>query len=155
MTEIKNNYYEMLDLSAENYEGDPKKLSEIAERSIKEWLSHKKLEVQNRANIHGAEIRKAISDPDRWRHIYDEYREATMSNIEDMLALVVCNHMISRNDIKKIAYKNRVSNVFVERICKKKGYIFEIRPEEYNYTIEDLTHNYYFQIKQAQKSNKE
>ena len=144
MADVKNNYYGMLGLSAENYEGDPKKLSEIAEKSIKEWKSHKKREVQNRANIHGLKIREAITEPVKWKSIYDEYKTAMVSD-----------HKISRNDIQKISYKNKVSEGFIEGICKKRGYSVENSQNtkaKADFTLDNLKPKSFLQIQEAQKT---
>ena len=154
MADIKNNYYGMLGLSAESYEGDPKKLSEIAEKTIKEWQSHKKIEVQNRANIHGAEIRKVISDPVRWKSIYDEYRQAVVENIEELLVLFVSDNKITKDNIKGIADKNKVSEGFVEGICRKKGYSVENSQKtkaKADFTLDNLKPKSFLTIREVQK----
>ncbi|HCY74264.1 MAG TPA: hypothetical protein DHU75_09510, partial [Rikenellaceae bacterium] len=122
MADIKYNYYGMLGLSAETFEGDPKKLSEIAEKKIKEWQGHKKIEVQNRANIHGAKIREAINDSVRWKSIYDEYREAVIENIIEQLELFIVDNKILSSNVSDIASKNNVSTNFIKDICARRGY---------------------------------
>lgn len=155
MADIKYNYYGMLGLSAETFEGDPKKLSEIAEKKIKEWQGHKKIEVQNRANIHGAKIREAINDSVRWKSIYDEYREAVIENIIEQLELFIVDNKILSSNVSDIASKNNVSTNFIKDICARRGYSVDTGSSEKpksDFSLEKLKPKAYLQIQEAQKA---
>lgn len=57
------NYYSWLELPVDQFVNNPVVLKSVVEQKMKEWQSSKSLDVQNRANIHGSFIRKAIQDP--------------------------------------------------------------------------------------------
>ena len=57
------NYYSWLELPVDQFVNNPVVLKSVVEQKMKEWQSSKSLDVQNRANIHGSLIRKAIQDP--------------------------------------------------------------------------------------------
>lgn len=138
---MANNYYEWLGLPVETFENDPAVLSEIVEKKIVEWQSHKKLEITNRAYIHGPQIRAAIKNPEMWEEIYCEYKEQVDSNIADQLQLFVNDKLeIATEDVETIAKQNSVSSRYVKQICnslkyKVGGGAAAPVPE---YTIEDM-----------------
>ncbi|MDE7398881.1 MAG: hypothetical protein K2N06_05065 [Oscillospiraceae bacterium] len=120
---MANNYYEWLGLPVENFENDPTVLSEIVEKKIVEWQSHKKLEITNRAYIHGPQIRAAIRNPEMWEEIYREYKEQVDDNIADQLQLFVNDKLeIAAEDVETIAKQNSVSARYVKQICNSLKY---------------------------------
>lgn len=120
---MANNYYEWLGLPVETFENDPEVLSEIVEKKIVEWQSHKKLEITNRAYIHGPQIRLAIRNPEMWEEIYHEYKEQVDSNIADQLQLFVNDKLeIAAEDVETIANQNGVSARYVKRVCNSLKY---------------------------------
>lgn len=115
---MANNYYEWLGLPIESFENDPAVLSEIVEKKIVEWQSHKKLEITNRAFIHGPQIRAAIKNPEMWEEIYREYKDQVDNNIADQLQLFVNDKLeIAAEDVETIANQNNVSAKYVKRVC--------------------------------------
>lgn len=120
---MANNYYEWLGLPIESFENDPEILSEIVEKKIAEWQSHKKLEITNRAYIHGPQIRLAVKNPEKWEEIYREYKEQVDGNIADQLQLFVNDKLqIAAEDVQTIANQNSVSVRYVRQICDSLKY---------------------------------
>ena len=153
MANTKYNYYGMLGLSPEVFSNNTEELTEIAKKKIYEWQHHKRIDVQNQANIHGQRILDAIDDTARWKAIYDEYRDAVIENILEQLILFVVNNKILLNNVEVIASKNNVSTNFVEEICERRGYavVQESTLKKPCYSIEKLRPKNFLQIQEVQK----
>lgn len=151
-----NNYYEWLELSVEKFESDPVKLSDIAEKRIMEWQSHKKIDIQNRANIHGQSIRKAINDSDEWKRIYLEYKSSVDARISESMVFFVNNREIKVDDIKTIGNKFKVSENYVRKICESQNYtvvegVSSAAKTAVDFTLEDLKPSSYLKFQTNQK----
>ncbi len=139
---MADNYYGWLDLSAETFESDPAKLSAIVEKKITEWSSHKSITYQNRAQIHGNDIRKAIQDPDEWKRIYEEYKETVDEKILNQFSFVADNNVVSEADASKIAANNNVSTSYAKKLACKNRYSFDASSapstSTYTFKLEDI-----------------
>lgn len=151
---MANNYYEWLGLPVESFENDPAVLSELVEKKIVEWQSHKKLEITNRAYIHGPQIRAAIRNPEQWEEIYREYKEQVDSNIADQLQLFVNDKLeIAPEDLDIIAKQNSVSVRYVTRVCNSLKYKVGTDTTQPlpSFTIDDLEPSSFRKFSSVQK----
>ena len=87
---------------------------------MKEWQSSKSLDVQNRANIHGSFIRKAIQDPVEWEKIYNDYKASVEEKIDNRLMFLVVDDKVKPSDIANLASSIKVSEEYIRNFCISK-----------------------------------
>lgn len=140
-----SNYYEWLGLSVETFENDTDTLLKTADEKIAEWRNDKAIKIQDKATLHGENIKKAIRDPDEWKRIYLEYKADFDKGIhENIKYFLTDKNEISDSDVKNIAVKNKVGESYVRNICTENGYSVisgggsAAAKETPSFTIDDL-----------------
>ncbi|HCY74266.1 MAG TPA: hypothetical protein DHU75_09520 [Rikenellaceae bacterium] len=155
MADIKYNYYGMLGLSVETFEGDSKKLAEIAEKKIKEWQGNINIDIQNKAYVHGGKIRETIGNRNIWKNLYYKYREHIVNEISSEIIFFVDDGSIEQKDITFLAERYSVGSEFIKNICSVYGYdVVEHVSEKFKseFSLEKLKPKAYLFIQETQKA---
>lgn len=148
------NYYSWLELPVDQFVNNPVVLKSVVEQKMKEWQSSKSLDVQNRANIHGSLIRKAIQDPVEWEKIYNDYKASVEEKIDNRLMFLVVDDKVKPSDIANLASSIKVSEEYIRNFCisKKIRISDEKAPVKVEFTLDDMKPASHLKIQTIQRT---
>ncbi len=116
-----NNYYQMLDLSIEEFVNDKAKVETAYNECMKKWQNSKNINEQNKATIHGPHILETFESPDTWKRQYETYKKESDDKIRSNLDIVKKDNTVTSENIESLMKKFKVSRGYVEKIASANG----------------------------------